>query len=320
MTHYELIADKLQKMVDNNEITLEEAESCNDLAFLEYVSDLYTEDKLTLEEYDELVSEDAKKAISKEAKHTKDNYSKYMEVFKKYFTTFKTNEHDIKSLIRKKDFDSAASKINDCIKIIEDMQKEIADIEDDVPTTVLVYARTCITNMVKGFNTVVFLVPSILVTAATIKAGYDKAASIDLKSTDRNDAVKETLNAMKDTAHSKMEFVDSKETKKKLIAAGAALGISAAVIGALQVRHAQIKTGNIGEFKMTAKVCLSKEKIRLENLKSVLLKSKYKEDLKPIKKEITSEKKDLKQTQKDLKKSVQAWKEVPKLMPKAKSI
>jgi hypothetical protein len=293
MTHYELIADKLQKMVDNNEITLEEANSVNNLAFLEYVSDLYTEDKLTLEEYDELINEGVKESISKEAKHTKENYSKYMDIIKKYYTTFQSNEKDIKSLIRKKDFDSAASKIDDCIKIIEDTQKEIADIKDDVPTTVLTYAKTCITNMVKGFNTVVFLIPSIIVAAATIKAGYDKAASIDLKSTDRNDAVKETLNAMKDTAHSKMEFVDSKETKKKLIAAGAALGISAAVIGALQVRHAQIKTGNIGEFKMTAKVCLSKEKIRLENLKSVLLKSKYKEDLKPIKKEITSEKKDL---------------------------
>lgn len=287
MDKYEIIVDALDKKLKNGEITEEAYSEVSDLAYLDYICERYITDDLTLDEFnlflDDYMKESASDKIKEELGKELSNYKKYMETIKRHYTVYKKSEDKIRSLIKEKKFEEAAKEIQVNISAVRGIQTEIDTLKDGTPTKVLIYTKNCITSMVRTMNMVATII------------GVASASYVGIKTLDKMTKGKpytgvETITKIDDNTdivkdHRVKPPIDDKT--KKAITVG--VGLTAAAITAMKVKNTQIKTGNVGQFKTTAKVCLSKEIVRLEKMKVTLVKEFNKSSLKTIKKDVNKE-------------------------------
>ena len=140
MTKYEIMYEELQDKVNSGELTVEDAEILNDMAYERYADDIseYTESG----EEDEIISEAAE--YVSEGIMTVEEACEYFEItekededkvlrssLKKTQDKLKKNIKEIKKNIKDKEYDKAEKLADDVIDQLESLKKEINNLDED---------------------------------------------------------------------------------------------------------------------------------------------------------------------------------------------
>lgn len=143
MTKYDIMFESIQEKVNSGELTIEDAQVLNEIAFEKYGDDDTEYDTVT-ESLDITVIEEAADLVADgilsvqeacdcyEIMEKTGNNAVLRTAIKKNETEIKSSISSIKSLIKKKDYDKAESKIDDVISQLKSMRNSIDDIETDV--------------------------------------------------------------------------------------------------------------------------------------------------------------------------------------------
>ena len=140
MTKYEIMYEELQDKVNSGELTMEDAEILNDMAYERYAEDMseYTE----ASEEDDIISEAAE--YVSEGIMTVEEACEYFEItekededkvlrnsLKKRQDKLKNNIKEIKKNIKAKEYDKADNLADDVIDQLESLKKEINNLDED---------------------------------------------------------------------------------------------------------------------------------------------------------------------------------------------
>ena len=168
--------------VNNGEITVEEAEAVNELAYErhvvkeEFIDELFNEwynEKITSEELINLINISEGKAYTDKYQTIKDDIDEnklYKETFKKAYDEYSTNMKMIKMCVRNKDYKRAKMFIKDANDSLKDLEQKL----DDTPRTLSAANISSLSKMCK------FSVASLLITYIASLISNDEMTKKDI--------------------------------------------------------------------------------------------------------------------------------------------